>query len=158
MEGVMTSQTDKQPTYPTFEPILDAIANWIKKYRYAVGLRNELARCGPEEVARAARDLGVSPGELVRLASAGPHAADQLPQLLMALGVDPKKLASDEPALTRDLRRICITCGHKGRCEHELAAGTAVHSYRSFCPNAISLDALFKARGSRDAAAVEERI
>jgi len=154
----MTSRTDEQPTYPTFEPILDAIANWIKKYRYAVGLRDELARCGPEEVARAAHDLGVSPGELVRLASAGPHAADQLPQLLIALGVNPKKLTSDDPALMRDLQRLCITCGHKNRCEHEVAAGTAAQNYRSFCPNAISLDALFKAQGSHDAATVEGRV
>src|SRR5262245_24164297 len=73
MEGVMTSRIDEQRTYPTFEPILDALAQWIKKYRYAVGSRHELARCGPEEVARSAHDLGrcLSPRELVRLASRG---------------------------------------------------------------------------------------
>ena len=154
----MTSRIDEQRTYPTFEPILDAIAQWIKKYRYAVGLRDELARCGPDEVARAAHDLGVSPRELVRLASAGPHAADQLPQLLIALGVDPKKLGLDDPALMRDLQRLCITCGYKNRCEHEVAAGTATQNYRTFCPNVISLDALFKARGSNDPAKVEGRV
>jgi hypothetical protein len=145
MEGAMTSRTHETPAYPTLEPILDVIANWVKKYRYAVGLRNELARCGPDEIARAARDLGVSPGELGRLASKGPHAADQLPKLLRALGVDPKKLSSGDPAMMRDLQRLCITCGQKGRCEHELAAGTAARNFRDFCPNAISLDALFKA-------------
>jgi pyrroloquinoline quinone (PQQ) biosynthesis protein C len=105
-----------------------------------------LARCGPEEVARAANDLGVSPGELVRLASKGPHAADQLAKLLLALGVDPKKLASEDPAMMRDLQRLCITCGHKQRCEHELAAGTAAKHYRNYCPNAISLAALFASK------------
>lgn len=154
----MTSQTDRQPTYPALELILNAIADWVKKYRYAVGLRDEFAGCGPEEVARAAHDLGVGPRELMRLASAGPHAADQLPKLLLALGVDPKKLASDDPALTRDLQRLCTTCGHKNRCEHELAAGTAARNYRSFCPNAFSLDVLFNARGSHDAAALERRV
>ena len=32
-------------------PILDAIANWVKRYRYHAGLRHDLAACGPEEVA-----------------------------------------------------------------------------------------------------------
>jgi hypothetical protein len=145
MEVVMTSRTNEQPAYATFEPSVDAIANSVKKYRYAAGLRNELARCGREEVARTARDLGLSPRELVRLASKGPHAADQLPKLLLALGVDPKNLASDDSAMMRDLQRLCITCVHKNRCEHELAAGTAARNYRSFCPNAISLAALFNA-------------
>jgi hypothetical protein len=145
MEGAMTSRIDEKPSYPLVEPILDAIANWVKKYRYAVGLRNEFAHCGREEVVRTAREVGVSPQELVRLARKGPHAADQLPKLLLALGVDPKKLASNDPAMVRDLQRLCITCGHKRRCEHELAAGTAAKNYRNFCPNAFSLDAMFNA-------------
>src|SRR5262245_5342298 len=116
MEDAMTSRTDKLPSYPRLEPVLEAIANWVKKYRYAVGLRGELARCGPEEVARTARDIGVSPRELVRLAAKGPHAADQLPKLLLALGVDPQKLRLDDPAMMWDLQRLCITCGHKSRC------------------------------------------
>jgi len=45
----------------TVAPILNAIANWVKKYREAIGLRGELANCGAEEVARYARDIGVSP-------------------------------------------------------------------------------------------------
>ena len=139
----MTSRTDEQPTYPFVEAIIDVIADWVKKYRHAAGLRGDLARCGPEEVARVARDLGVSSDELVRLASKGPHAAEQLKKLLLALGVDPKKLASEDPAMMRDLQRLCTTCGHKRRCEHDLAAGTAAQHYRSYCPNASSFDTLF---------------
>ena len=141
----MTSRADELPNYPRLEPVLDAIARWVKRYRYAVGLCDELARCGAEEVARAARDLGVGPRELVRLAEKGPHAADQLPKLLRALGVDPKKLSGDDPAMMRDLQRLCIACSHKSRCERELAAGTAAGHYRDFCPNAISLEALLAA-------------
>jgi hypothetical protein len=47
----------------TVAPILGAIANWVKKYREAIGLRGELANCGADEVARYARDIGVSPEE-----------------------------------------------------------------------------------------------
>jgi len=42
--------------------VLDAIASWVKKYREAVGLRNELANCTPEQVALIGRDIGLSPG------------------------------------------------------------------------------------------------
>jgi hypothetical protein len=146
MEGVMASRTHKQPTYPVVEAVIDVIADWVKKYRYAAGLRNELAACAPDEVARAAQDLGVSSRELVHLASRGPHAADQLAKLLLALGVNPKRLASEDPATMRDLQRLCITCSHKRQCEHELAAGTAAQHYRSYCPNALSLAALFSAK------------
>ena len=127
----------------TVKPILDAIANWVKKYRHAIGLRAELAHCGAEEVALIARDIGVSPEELISVANKGPHAADELPKLLCALGVDPEKLRSDDPGLVRSLQRICISCGHKDRCQHDLAAGTAAEHYSEYCPNAMSLDALF---------------
>lgn len=127
----------------TVKPILDAIANWVKKYRHAVGMRGELAHCGAEEVALIARDIGVSPEELIFVANKGPHAADELPKLLRALGVDPQKLRFDDPGLMRSLQRICISCGHKDRCQHDLAQGTASEHYREYCPNAMSLDALF---------------
>ena len=123
--------------------VLDAIANWVKKYREAIGYDNELANCTPEQVALIARDIGLGPGELLSVTAKGPHAADELPKLLRALGVDPQKLASKDPATMRDLQRICVTCGHKGQCRHDLATGTAASHYRDYCPNAISLDALF---------------
>ena len=44
--------------------VFSTIANWIKDYRDAVGQRNELMNCTPDEVASIARDIGVSAGEL----------------------------------------------------------------------------------------------
>jgi len=133
--------------HPSLKPVFDAIANWVEKYRYAVGLSDELARCGADEVARVAHDLGMSSDELRSLARKGPHAADQLPRLLHALGVDPHELASVDPATMRSLERVCITCGHKDQCEHDLAAGTAARgNYKDYCPNAKSLAALFESK------------
>jgi pyrroloquinoline quinone (PQQ) biosynthesis protein C len=88
----------------------------------------------------------VSPEELVFIANKGRNAADELPKLLRALGVDPQKLASNEPATMRSLQRICISCGHKNQCQHDLAAGTAASHYRDYCPNAMSIDALFHSK------------
>jgi Family of unknown function (DUF6455) len=100
-------------------------------------------------VAAIARDIGLSTQELEFIASKGPHAADELPKLLRALGVDPQKLASDRHTTLRDLQRICITCGHKTQCQHQLAAGTAAKDYHEYCPNAMSIDELFRLRQLR---------
>lgn len=123
--------------------VLDAIADWVKRYREAIGLRSEMANCTPEQVAVIARDMGLSPAELLSITAKGPHAADELPTLLRALGVDPQKLASDDPGTMRDLQRICVTCGHKGQCQNDLARGKAASHYHDYCPNAIPLDTLF---------------
>ena len=140
---------DKFRELEQFVPIFDAIANWVKKYRYAVGLRDDLANCGADEVARMARDLGVDAQELISLATKGPQAADQLSKLLRALGVDPEKLTSGEIAMMRDLQRICISCGHKNQCERDLATGTASQHFRDYCPNALSIDALLYSNEER---------
>ena len=136
----------EKPTYLGLEPIFDAIAHWIKNYRYALGLRDEMMQCSPEDVASIARDLKVSPRELVHLANKGPDAANLLRKMLLALGVDPEALASKDPAITQDLQRLCIICGHKKQCQHDLAAGTAAQNYQNYCPNAFTLDALFNAK------------
>jgi transcriptional regulator with XRE-family HTH domain len=132
--------------YSPMESIFGAIANWVTRYRQAAGLRRELAKCGPEEVAAIARDIGLSTQELELIASKGPNAADELPKLLRALGVDPQQLRSDRKGTLRDLQRICITCGHKAQCKHELATGTAANHYHDYCPNAVSIDELFRLR------------
>jgi hypothetical protein len=129
--------------YSPIESIFGAVADWVTRYRQAIGLRRELAKCAPEEVAAIARDIGLSTGELESIARKGPNAADELPKLLRALGVVPQKIHSDRNGALRDLQRICTSCGHKARCKHELAAGTAANHYHSYCPNAVSIDELF---------------
>jgi hypothetical protein len=105
-------------------------------------VHDELGQCTQDDVIRIAKDLGVSVSDLRGLATKGPGAADVLQKMLLALSVDPKTLAEADPAVMRDLQRICILCGQKGRCHHELAKGTAAKHFREFCPNAYTLDAL----------------
>ncbi len=138
--------SDYIPAFREPKSPLKAIADWVKRYREAIGVRAELAMCGTEEVASVARDIGVSLEELEFAVKKGPHAADELPRLLRALGVDPQKLSQQEPRTMRNLERICIACEAKDDCRHELAAGTAANSYKTFCPNAITLEELFHPR------------
>lgn len=147
----MTSHDNQMPSYPVVEMVIGAVADWVQNYRHAIGLSDELANCGPDEVKAMASDLGMTPADLRELASKGPGAADLLKKMLVALNVDPKALNEIDQRVTRDLQRLCINCQTKRRCEHELAAGTAAKNMHEFCPNAVYLEALFKPSGARPA-------
>jgi hypothetical protein len=143
----MPTREVSEPRYLTVEFVLDAIAGWINKYRHMHGVHDELGQCSQEDVMRIAKDLGVPISDLRGLAAKGPGAADVLQKMLLALSVDPQALVKADPAVMRDLQRLCILCSQKGRCQHELAKGTAAEHFREFCPNAYTLDALFKQKG-----------
>jgi hypothetical protein len=141
----MSEQPTVHPDYESLQSILGAIAQWVAKYREAFGIRNELANCSAQEVAGIARELKITPGELTSLAKKGPGAAALLQRLLHALGVNPNELERSDPAVMRDLQRLCITCGYKRQCELDLANGAMGDRFQDYCPNAFTLDALLKA-------------
>jgi Family of unknown function (DUF6455) len=157
MEGGMPDGDTREQHYPAVEFVLDAIAGWINKYRHMHGVRDELGECSHEDVMRIAKDLGVPVSDLRGLAAKGPRSADVLQKMLLALSVDPQALAKDDPAVMRDLQRLCIVCSQKGRCQHELAQGTAAEHFREFCPNAYTLDALFKDKEQQSVPALMRR-
>jgi hypothetical protein len=134
----------QQARYPTVDFVVNAIAGWVNKYRSIHASRNELGECSPEDVTRIAADIGIPPGELRALAAKGPDSARLLEKLLLKLHVDPAQLANANPAIMRDLQRLCVVCGQKERCQHELSEGTAADHFREYCPNAFTLDALFR--------------
>jgi pyrroloquinoline quinone (PQQ) biosynthesis protein C len=142
----MTQTHEPHPDYESLHWISNAIAQWIAKYRYARGIRNELMNCSADDVAGIARELKITPVELATLAKKGPNAADLLQRLLIALGVDANGLENDDPLVMRDLQRLCITCGHKRQCELDLAKGELADTFLEYCPNAFTLDALLKAK------------
>ncbi|MGZ5805374.1 MAG: DUF6455 family protein, partial [Xanthobacteraceae bacterium] len=72
----------------------------------------------------------------------GPHAHDELPKMLKALGIDQNALAKTQPLVLRDMERTCAQCDHKRQCDHDLAAGTATKHYEEYCGNALTIDAL----------------
>ncbi len=91
-----------------------------------------------------AKDLGVSEDELRDLATKGPHSADLLQKMLVALDVDPQAIVRKDPLVMRDLQRLCAKCADKARCGREFEKGTAAANFHEFCPNAFTLDALFE--------------
>jgi Family of unknown function (DUF6455) len=144
MEGAMPNPDTHQPQFSTVEVVLNAIADWVNKYRNTAGAHAGFGYCGPNEVMQIAKDLGVPVSELREIVRKGPGAADLVQRMLVALKVDAAVLEKASPAVMRDLQRLCVTCGSKKQCEHELANGTAADHFHEFCPNAFTLDALFK--------------
>lgn len=118
-----------------------AVANLVKQWKEVAASARELAAFG-DAIASIAEDLKLSPAELRALASKGADAAKELPCLLDALRISIQTLADREPLVLRDLQRVCTMCDQKRLCNREVLAGTASASYRHYCPNTGTLDAL----------------
>jgi hypothetical protein len=128
---------DAKP-YARLALVISTFADWLKHRREIREMR-ELDRV---EFDRIASDLRISPIELEGLVHQGPHAADELPRLLKALGIDAHDLASALPMLLRDMERVCAVCHHKRRCDRDIIAGTSPEHFADYCPNAPTISQL----------------
>jgi hypothetical protein len=129
--------TQSKP-YPAVQMLIDTFADWLKHRREL----REIRQLDRADFDRIASDLRVSPGELEALVDQGPHAADELPMLLAALGIDEAGLARTEPLVLRDMERVCALCSHKRQCDRDLVGGTSAAHYQGYCPNAATIDDL----------------
>jgi transcriptional regulator with XRE-family HTH domain len=124
--------------FPVFETLTTTFSDWLKHRREM----NELRQLNSAEFDRIADELRVSPSDLNELVRQGPHAADELPQMLKVLGIDEEALARTQPLVLRDMERVCALCHHKGECVRDFAAGTAAEHYEEYCSNAPTINVL----------------
>jgi uncharacterized protein YjiS (DUF1127 family) len=127
-----------ESTYPAVEYLIDTFGNWLNHRREL----SELRQMDRSEFDRIAGDLRISSADLDWLVRQGPHAADELPKLLEALGIDKTVLAQTEPLLLRDMERVCSLCSYKRQCDRDLAAGTSAGHYEEYCLNASTIEGL----------------
>lgn len=130
--------TTQHEPYPFVSKVIDLFADWLKQRRELSELREFAA--DPGELERVARELKVTPADLERLVRQGAQSANALTYTLTALGIDETALWRAQPALLRDMERVCSFCTHKRRCHEELAAGTAAANYVEYCENAETMD------------------
>ena len=135
----MTTLSSFERQYPAVSPLIAAIAGWRRKWNSRSSISN-LGSCAGGDIDRIASDLGVTPAELRSLERTEEPLL--LPQLLAELHIDATELARSEPAVLRDLQRVCSLCDCRRRCKMELAEGDAAATYEAFCPNALTLKAL----------------
>jgi transcriptional regulator with XRE-family HTH domain len=126
--------TAQDHAYPRVELLINTFGDWLKHRREL----NEIRQMDRSDFDRIAGDLRVSPNELDELVRKGPHAADELPKMLKALGIDEAGLARTQPL---------VLCHSKGQCDRDLAAGTAAEHYEGYCLNAPTIELLNQGAG-----------
>ena len=138
----MTSLANTE--YPFVTWITEGIADFIGRQRRRWASSREFDALTPSEVSSIARDLKLSKSSLRELA-----AQDREPlQLVRMLAALQKIMPPAGDLLTRDMQAVCSLCRSKGRCNRELATGSAAANYKKFCPNAFNLDLLARKEAS----------
>src|SRR6266567_2665945 len=112
--------TVQENPYPVVSLVVDTFGEWLKHRREL----KEMHEMDAANFSRIASELRMSSTDLEALVRQGPHAADELPKMLQALGIDRADLARTEPLVLRDMERVCSLCNQKRRCGHELATGS----------------------------------
>lgn len=130
----MTASAQPTPS----RTLVDHLTDWLQQ-RHAVGQINQL---NAAEFARIAGELGLSPRELDMLVHRGPHAADEMPKMLRALGFTEESIAKIQAPQRQEMERACSLCQHKIACGKDLAANTVADHYESYCNNADTINEL----------------
>lgn len=125
-------------SYPVVDTLIEMFGAWLAHAREVA----EVCKLDPAEFDHIAQDLGITGDDLQALVRKGAHAADELPKMLNALGIDRKVLEHAPPLVTRDMDHVCTMCVEKRRCDRDLAAGLSAQNYGAYCGNAAMIDAL----------------
>jgi hypothetical protein len=125
----------------TSQSPLQSMLAWCRA-RLKRSSESDFGCCDQAEVERMARDIRMSAAELRALAGKGPKAADLLLRRMAALDLDPKEVAWLEPAVSRDLQRVCTMCKSHRQCAWDFARRAPPAAWKSYCPNTGTLEAL----------------
>lgn len=123
--------------------IPDAWRRWREQREFAA-----FANDDPVEARRVAREVGLTTNELRQISGSGWQWRRLLAGRMRRLGLDFAALNAVDPAITRDLALSCARCSSKLRCACDLAAGSHTDTWRSYCVNRDTFDALLDRRHS----------
>jgi hypothetical protein len=94
-----------------------------------------------------ARDVGIAPYQLGRLAASGRRDTDALTRLLAALRLKRATIEREQPEVARDLELVCAECGSERRCLKDLDAWRSPREFHKYCPNVATIAALLERKG-----------
>ena len=126
-------------------PAIDAFLVRLRQWWQAQD--QELARLDSSELSRIAQECGMSPEDLTAIASRGPQSADLLYERMALLGLSRADVERAAQGLMKDLQRTCSACGEKQGCKSDLTSRPEDKGWKSYCPNAISLESLVRLKG-----------
>ena len=107
--------TVQEKPYPVVSLVVDTFGEWLKHRREL----KEMREMDAANFDRIASELRMSSADLEALVRQGPHAADELPKMLVALGIDQEDLARTSPS-------CCATWSASARCATTSASATAI--------------------------------
>jgi len=119
--------------------VLHRALDWIKE---RIRRDNELALLSNTDLHYLATDIGISESDFRALAPRIADHSEQMDQMMLARGIDPKVVHAKFSALVRDMEVSCALCPTPSRCRNRLQDGTAAETAHQFCPNAELMDTL----------------
>jgi hypothetical protein len=125
----------------TAKVLVDMIPNAWRRWRERREF-SEFARLYPAEADCVAHDLGLNTNDLIKISSCGSRWRSLLGQRMRRLGLGVETLTRNQPDVMRDLTICCIRCDSKRRCARDLKTETQSDSWRKYCPNQQTLEAL----------------
>ena len=128
--------------YPVFDSVLATFGEWRQKRRQIRQSRQRLDQCDSHEVARIARDIGLSLQDLQDMVKLGPDAAKLLHRRMAALHLESDAVTKSVPGVMRDLQRLCSICASKKQCQRDLACNPDHPVWWQYCLNVGTLTAL----------------
>jgi hypothetical protein len=129
-------------TNPPSSSFIAAFRDWVRQRKLLRQCRRRLDACDKSELARIARDVGISSADLRQMSERGPGAAKLLLDRMAVLHLDADALAKNDPTTTRDMQRLCSSCVAKKRCQRDLLLTPDDPMWREYCPNAGTLGEL----------------
>jgi hypothetical protein len=107
--------TVQEKPYPVVGRVIDIFGEWLKHRREL----REMREMDAANFGRIASELRMSSADLEALVRRGPHAADELPKMLAALGID-------QDIWRAPSRWCCVTWSASVRCAATSASATAI--------------------------------
>ena len=137
----MSTPCDTPKAWGPLDWLLTPLDDWCRFLMVAQELRDVDNECLDTLLeARGSGPAPLSPEEAAKVRS--------VIQMLQSLDLNPEAIRLTQPEVMQKLKRACLGCTERSRCDHELAAGTAAVAYREFCPNAPRLNALLSIRAA----------
>lgn len=140
-------------TQPANHPVRSVLGNFFNRAKSAFSIWREIRQFDSEEIEAVARDLNISPTDLVSLMFTSSGSLESLNKRLAQEGLSQEALAASHPDELRDLRRICSLCTEKARCARDIRC-KRMATPAKYCPNELTLR--FLAREARHERVVQE--
>lgn len=125
-------------THPANWPVTSFFGGLFNRAKSAFSRWREVRQLDSQEIDAVARDLNISPTDLVSLMFTSSDSLESLNKRLAYEGLSQEGLTVSHPDELRDLRRVCSLCIEKARCARDIRH-KRMATPAKYCPNELTL-------------------